>query len=375
MKILFTGGGTGGHFYPIIAVAEEVNRIAKEEKLLEAKLYFMSPAPYNERALLDNQLTYIQSPAGKIRRYFSLKNFSDLFRTAIGVIKATIIIFKIYPDVVFGKGGYASFPALFAARLLRIPVMIHESDSRPGRVSTWAGKFAKRIAVSYEDASQYFDSAKVAVTGNPVRTEVTKPTPNGAFEFLGFQANLPTLLILGGSQGAEIINDIVVDALPELVKKFQVIHQTGGSHFEVVRKITDAVLAEGELASRYKAFPYLNDLAMKMSAGASSLVISRAGSTIFEIALWGLPSIIVPIPETISHDQRSNAFAYARNGACLVIEENNLSSHLLISEIDRLLGDPKLIQNMSQSAKSFAKPDAATKVARELIHIALTHEK
>ncbi|HPN89357.1 MAG TPA: glycosyltransferase, partial [Candidatus Paceibacterota bacterium] len=156
MKILFTGGGTGGHFYPVIAVAEEVKRICTEQKIVAPELYFMSDKPYNERALSDNGLKFVPVQAGKIRRYFSLMNFFDVFKTIFGSIRAIFTLFSIYPDVVFGKGGYASFPGLLAARLLRIPVVIHESDSHPGRVTLWAGKFAKRIAVSYPEAAKYF---------------------------------------------------------------------------------------------------------------------------------------------------------------------------------------------------------------------------
>ncbi|MFA6535953.1 MAG: UDP-N-acetylglucosamine--N-acetylmuramyl-(pentapeptide) pyrophosphoryl-undecaprenol N-acetylglucosamine transferase [Candidatus Paceibacterota bacterium] len=375
MKILFTGGGTGGHFYPIIAVAEALNKIAKDEKLLEASLYFMSNAPYNERALLDNQITFVQSPAGKVRRYFSLLNFFDLFKTAFGVLKATIIIFRIFPDVIFGKGGYTSFPALFAGRLLGIPVMIHESDSSPGRVNKWAGKFAKRIAVSYPEAGEFFDQEKVAYTGNPVRAEIVTPTTAGVFEYWQFSPTLPVIMILGGSQGASAINDVILDALPDLLASYQIIHQTGKEKFEEVRATAESILKDNTYKNRYKPLPYVNDLAMRMGAGAAKLIISRAGSTIFEIAIWGIPSIIVPIPESISHDQKSNAFAYAKSGGALVIEEENFSTHLLVSEINRLFGNPGILKNMSIGAKAFARPDAADKIARELIRIGLSHEK
>lgn len=375
MKILFTGGGTGGHFYPIVAVAEALNKIAKEEKLLEAKLYFMSTAPYSERALLDNQITFIQSPAGKIRRYFSVLNFFDLFKTAFGVLKAILIIFRIFPDVIFGKGGYASFPALFAGRILGIPIMIHESDSSPGRVNKWAGRFAERIAVSYPQAGEFFNQEKVAYTGNPIRAEIVTPTTSGVFEYWQFTPNLPIILILGGSQGASAINDIVLDALPDLVSNYQIVHQTGKDKFEEVKSRAESMLKDSSYASRYKPLPHLNDLAMRMGAGAANLVISRAGSTIFEIALWGIPSIIVPIPESISHDQKTNAFAYAKSGGALVIEEENFSPHLLVSEINRLFANPGILKNMSIGAKSFSRPDSAEKIARELIRIGLSHEK
>ena len=149
MKILFTGGGTGGHFYPIIAIVEALYEEAVEKKVLTPKLYYMAPTKYSARELFDHDIEFIYVPAGKIRKYFSLLNFTDVFKTIWGVISAIIKMYKIYPDIVFGKGGYASFPPLFAARLLNIPIIIHESDSAPGRVNAWAAKFAKKIAISY----------------------------------------------------------------------------------------------------------------------------------------------------------------------------------------------------------------------------------
>src|SRR3989344_8871174 len=151
MKILLTGGGTGGHFYPIIAVANELNTLSKENRLLRPDLYYMSTEPYNEGLLFENSLTFVPVSAGKIRGYLSpqniILNFIDLFKTGWGMLSALWKVFSLYPDVVFGKGGYCSFPALFAARILRIPVVIHESDSVPGKVNKWAGKFAEKIAI------------------------------------------------------------------------------------------------------------------------------------------------------------------------------------------------------------------------------------
>src|SRR4051812_24454097 len=184
MRILFTGGGTGGHFYPIVAIAEEVTKIVREKRLLAPELYYMSPTPYDEGILYEHGITYKKNSAGKLRRYFSILNFFDLFRTAWGVFVSIIEVWRLYPDVVFGKGGYASFPALLAARILRIPVVIHESDSHPGRVNAWAGKFADKVAVSYAEASQYFPKGKVALTGQPVRKEIATPITEGAREYL-----------------------------------------------------------------------------------------------------------------------------------------------------------------------------------------------
>lgn len=373
MKILLTGGGTGGHFYPIIAISQSLRKIIKEEKLLDATIYYMAPSPYNERALFENGIVYRYSFAGKIRRYFSLLNVVDFFKTGFGVIKACFDVFSIFPDVVFGKGGYVSFPVLFAARLFGIPVVIHESDSTPGKVNRWAGRFAKRIAVSYPQAGTFFDPAKVAHTGNPIRNEISIPVTTGSYEYFGLDRDIPVVLILGGSQGSQKINESVIDVLPDLVKKYSVIHQTGKMHFDEVSRTAQVVLRESQFIGRYKPLAYLNDLAMKQAAGISSVIISRAGSTIFEIAAWGKPSIIIPISTAISHDQTSNAFAYASSGACAVIEETNLSPHILLAEIERVIENPSVAQEMIKNTAKFRNPDAADKIAREIINIALTH--
>ena len=378
MRILFTGGGTGGHFYPIISIADELKALAKDKRLLELELFYMSPTPYDAGTLFEHGLEYRKNSAGKLRRSKSglnlFRNFFDLFKTGWGIITSVVQVFNLYPDVVFGKGGDASFPALLAARILRIPVVIHESDSVPGKVNLWAGKFAQKVAVSYKEAGQFFPPEKTAYTGQPVRREIASPLLEGAREFLGLKEDVPVVLILGGSQGSQKINAAVLEALKELLEKYAVIHQTGGNNFAEVKATAEAVLYGSTHKDRYKPFDYLNTLAMRMAAGLATIVVSRAGSAIFEIASWGAPSIIIPINEKVSHDQHSNAFAYARSGACTVVEEINLSPNILISEIDRLIGDKILTENMKAAAKVFYKPDAAKLVAEEILKIALEHE-
>lgn len=375
MKLLFTGGGSGGHFYPIIAIVQEIHVLSKEKKILEPDMYFMSETPYNKGVLFDNGITYVNTPAGKLRRYFSILNFFDIFKTAYGILSSVVALFFIFPDVVIGKGGYASFPALLAARILGIPVVIHESDSVPGRVNAWAGTFAERIAVSYKEAGDYFPKDRVAWTGNPVRSEIAIPATEGVNEFLHLEDSVPVILVLGGSQGARLINDLIIDALPQLLNSYQIIHQTGGKNLEETKRVAEAVLLDHPHKDRYRPFDYLNNLAMRMSAGAADIVISRAGSTIFEIAMWGKPSIIIPISDSNGDHQRKNAFNYARSGAATVIEENNVTPEVVTSEVKRLMDNVLLRQKMSTSAKNFATPDAAHKIATVILELALEHEK
>ena len=378
MRILFTGGGTGGHFYPIISIAEELNKLVKEKRLFNLELYFMSPTPYNQGMLFERGIIYKKNSAGKVRRaagvLSSIRNFFDLFRTAWGVVVSLVEVYRLYPDVIFGKGGYTSFPVLMAGKLLRIPVVIHESDSVPGRVNLWAGKFAQRIALSYREAAQYFPAEKVAYTGQPVREDISQPHVAGARDFLQSEDNIPVVLILGGSQGAQRINETVMEGIKKIVEKVIVIHQTGANNIAEVKATAEAILFDSQYKNRYKAFDYLNPLALRMAAGVASVVVSRAGSTIFEIASWKVPAIIVPINEQVSRDQHSNAFAYARSGACEVIEEKNLRPNILAAEIERLATDEPTRTKMIEAAKAFYKPDAAKLIAEEVLKIALSHE-
>ncbi len=375
MKILFTGGGSGGHFYPLIAVAESLNEIAKNENLLAPELFFMSDSPYDTELLIENNIIFIPIFAGKIRRYASAKNIFDLFKTFFGVLVALKKVFSLYPDVIFSKGAYASFPVLMAARILRIPVIIHESDSVPGKTNKWASKFAKKIAISYPSTIDHFPKEKVAYTGNPIRKSVLYIDKTSAHEYLNLEKSIPTILVIGGSLGAKIINDIVLDSLPYLIDKYQIIHQTGKNNVPEVTKLSEVICGNNPNKNRYRIYDYLDGLNLTMTAGAADIVISRAGSALFEIAGWGIPSIIIPITESNGNHQRLNAYTYARSGAAVVIEEGNLTTNILIAEIDRILQNIEMKNKMSEAAKNYNKKDAAEKIAKELINIALTHEE
>jgi UDP-N-acetylglucosamine--N-acetylmuramyl-(pentapeptide) pyrophosphoryl-undecaprenol N-acetylglucosamine transferase len=374
MKILLTGGGTGGHFYPLIAIAEKINELATEQKIIDLKLYFMSDTPYDKRMLFENKITFVQIPSGKMRTYFSINNFFDIFKVMTGMFFGLLSMFFIYPDVVISKGGYAAFPAVFAARLLRIPVIVHESDSFPGRLNVWTAKFAQIVAISWPEAIEYLPKEKTILSGQPIRREILHGDPNGAFEFFKLKPELPVILVLGGSQGAETINNIIVDVLPTLLSQYQIIHQTGKNNIDDVLSRSKLLMENNPNIERYIAVPYLNNLSTRMSAGCATIVISRAGSAIFEIASWGIPSIIIPITNSNGDHQRKNAYNYARVGACEVIEESNLSSHLLISEIGKLIGTTEKLNNMKKNALAFATLDAASKIAKPALDIAISHE-
>lgn len=376
MKIILTGGGTGGHFYPVIAVVEAIRTLQTQERLLPAELYFISDHPYDKQVLFENEISYIEIRTGKRRTYASARNFFDMVKTALGVLKAIWTMYRIFPDVVFGKGGYASFPTLFAAHLFGIPVILHESDAVPGRVNKWASKFAKAVAVSYPEAAKSFPKDKAIVTGNPIRKEILTPITRGAHDFLGLEEGIPILLVLGGSQGAKVINEAVLDALPLFLERYQIVHQVGEQNKEEVNGRLEGIFNMTPHRKRYKMYPYLNDLALRMAAGVADVVISRAGSTIFEIASWGRASIIVPITESVGDHQRQNAFHYARAGAAVVIEEANLTPRLMLAEIDRIMENKKMKADMEKAALRFAENNAAAaeKIAREILVLGLKHD-
>jgi len=354
-----------------------VQKIATEQRLIAPSLYYIAPTPYDQQALFENNIQYIACPAGKVRRYFSVMNFTDVFVTVSGVIRAFFILLKIYPDVVFSKGGFASVPTVLAAHLLRIPIIIHESDSKPGKANLLAAKYAYRIAVTFDSSIALFPpktQKNIARTGIPIRAALATPLPQGAAQELRLDPSVPTIFILGGSSGSKKINDVVLEGLPELVELANIIHQTGKDLFNETESTAKVILGQSTHADRYHVFPFLDHEAMRQAAGASSLVISRAGATsITEISLWHKPSILIPIPESVSHDQRTNAYAYAHTGAAEVLEEHNMTHHLLVSEAKRILSDQNAWQTMANKSMTFANADAAALIALELIRIGESH--
>ncbi len=378
MTIAFTGGGTGGHFYPIIAVVEALRDLVREKRLIEPKLYYIAPTPFDVQALFENGIEYLPVPAGKIRRYASFRNFLDIFVTGWGVLVAWVKLFRIYPDVLVSKGGYASVPSVVAAWLLRIPIVIHESDARPGRANLFAARFATYIAISFDSAAALFPKnvqSKIARTGIPIRKALQRVEPDGAAQYLDLDRSLPTILILGGSSGAERINTMILTALPTLLAGAQVIHQTGRALYNEVVALSRVTLEGSPQAKRYHPVDFLSEVSLQRAAGVASVIVSRAGATaIAEIGLWRRPAILIPIPESISHDQRSNAYAYARTGAATVLEEANLTPHLLAAEVERIVKDPETQARMSHAAAGFTDPDAARILASQVLSMGLAHE-
>lgn len=368
MRIVFVGGASGGHFYPLMAVAEELHT-----RTPVPDMYYFGPSPYKKELLGTYGITYIYCPAGKLRRYFSIQNFFDLFRSFFGVFVAIWKLYVIYPDVIFSKGSYTSVPILLAARFLRIPVVIHESDSRPGLANKLARKFARYIGIAYDDVAQYFPAEKTALVGIPLRREIRTITAD-PFTLLGIPNDMPLIYVTGGSQGAERINNIVMRTLVDLLPHYRIFHQVGDANLRELQLAAQTLLADSVLQKNYFIVGSVPGATVSLLLDAASLVITRAGSTtLFEIAAHNKPAIIIPIPEEVSHDQRTNAYAYARNGAASVIEEKNLTPNLLTSEISSIINDPTRYQAMMVAAQAQSLPDAAEKVANILLSIGQEH--
>jgi len=370
IKILLVGGGTGGHFYPLISIAESLS-----ETTQNPDLYYAGPKKYDGDELDANNIKYLYIPAGKRRKYFSIFNFFDFFKTILGLFVAVIQLFIIYPDVVMSKGGYTSVPVTLAAGFLRIPIIIHESDSIFGSANRFAGRFAKHIITAYDIASinKSLDN-KIINLGIPIRKALQTTVSRTAIEELEVDPNRPIVLVLGGSQGAERLNDSILATLDELLSKYTVIHQTGERNLESSVLSSEKLIPDSKIRKYYHPIGLLDAKKLNDAYHLSSVVICRAGSTtLYEIALHKKPAIVIPIPEEISRDQRSNAYEAARNGWVVVVEEKNLSDDILASEVKRIVQNPEIYDNMVAGTSTFIRQGSSKKIADLILKTAEEH--
>ncbi|MFC1608648.1 undecaprenyldiphospho-muramoylpentapeptide beta-N-acetylglucosaminyltransferase [Patescibacteria group bacterium] len=360
MRIVLTGGGTGGHIYPLLAVSREL----KARHGDSVDFMFIGPSgKIEERAMGEEGIKAKNIMTGKMRRYFSAMNLLDAIKVPFGVIKALYLLWAYMPDVVFSKGGYASFPVVVAAWIYRIPILTHESDSIPGMANRIIGKLSSRVAISYPRAKRYFATGKTFLSGNPVRKQIIQGSPERAMQKFNLIADKPVIFVLGGSQGSQNINKSVVRILPELLKHAQVIHQTGDDNYE---DVIDAAAIEGVKAEREGYFPiaFLNAEDMSDCLAISSLVISRAGaSSISEVAANKKPSILIPLFKSANNHQSMNAFALAEVGGAVVLEESNLGEHILMQKIEKILNDSEFSGKLSENIGAFYNPDAKSQIA------------
>jgi len=366
MKILLTGGGTGGHLYPLLAVVEEI----KKMEGVKPEILFVGPVSnFTKRILEKNGIKTKKIMAAKWRRYWSFENFLDIFKFPISLIQSLIYVLSFMPDVVFSKGGFGSVTPTLAARLYWIPILIHESDVLPGKANLWLGKIADKIAVSFESSKDYFKKRKVFMTGNPVRGNIQNGDPNKAIDFFQLRSDKPVLLIVGGSQGSKIINEKIVEILPYLLDYFQIIHQVGEGNLNEVKKEVGRKGIKIE-RSDYHPYEFLQEELIH-AYRICDLVISRAGAgSITEIATVGKPSILIPLGKSAGGHQLYNAYEVAKRGGAFVIEESNLQKNILLDKINEVFDYAGLKDKMGRAMTQFYFPDSASKIAKALAYLA-----
>lgn len=367
MRIVLTGGGTGGHITPLIAVARKL----REKMGPDLELLYVGSGAQMEKDFMGQEgIRAKHILTGKMRRYFSFQNFLDFFKLPIGFIQSLWILLVFMPDVVFSKGGSISVPVVLAAWFYRIPILLHESDAVPGTANQIMGKLANDIVLAYPYAQNYFESSRTAIWGNLVREELLGGDPIEARKFFNFTESKPVVLVLGGSQGAQIINQAVIKILPKLLNRAQVVHQTGELDFE------NSVRLAGEYGVKaghegYYPAAFMDSSLMRNSLALADLVISRSGATsIAEIAANRKASILVPLEKSANDHQRMNAYEIAKIGGAIVLEETNLGKNIFWEKIDELLGNDEIRSAMAQKAAVFYHPNAAENITNGLIKLA-----
>ena len=365
VRIVLTGGVSGGHLFPLVAVTH-----ALREKLRD-DVEFLFVGPSGKFGTMAMEQVGVRSKyvfTGKMRRYFSILNFIDPLKVPIGFAQALWHLFWFMPDAVFAKGGSGSVPVVLAAWIYRIPVMLHDSDAAAGRANIFLARFAKRIAIAYPGAKRYFPGEKVALTGNPVRPDVLTGDVSRAKTHFSLPDGKPVIFFIGGSLGSKNLNDALARILPELLTTVTVIHQTGEEHFG--RVVAEAqslgVAPDTELGYRPRVFLSCGELGDAYAV--ADLVISRAGAnSIADAAAYGKPLILVPLSTAANDEQRLNAYDVAGIGGALVLEEGNLTPHILLSKIKEILENEEGRKAMGEKLRSFYHPDASSLIADGII--------
>ncbi len=375
VHILLAGGGTGGHIYPLVAVAQRLKaQIATAGA--EVDLRYFGEAGTYEKLLKEQGIKIVSIASSKLRRYASVLNFLDFFKFIWGFIQAMIKIYFFMPEVMFSKSGPGVLPIVYAARWYRIPLVIHETDAVPGLTSIASSKHAQIVELAFENAREYFSKKKIInVVGNPVRESLVSTESAAACRSaLGLSDSKPILLFIGGSQGSERINYFVLEHGEELFASYEVIHQTGVEKYEQYKGEFEFVSKNWrpELKQNYFLYPYLDDQTFTRALTAADLVISRSGGSIFEIAAAGKPAILIPLSSSANNHQFENAYAYAQAGAGIVLEEGNLLPGIFTTQVEKILQNKEVYAKMSAGAKAFYKPQAADLIAKDILAIAKT---
>lgn len=334
-KIVLTGGGTAGHVTPNLALLPRFKELNYEVS------YIGSYDGIEKKLISDFDLPYYGIATGKLRRYFSLKNFSDPFRIIKGYFEAKKYLKKIKPDLVFSKGGFVAVPVVRAAHALKISCIIHESDMTPGLANKLCIPVAKKVCCNFPETMNYLPKDKAVLSGSPIREEIKTGDAQKGKDFCGFTSDLPVLLIMGGSLGAAAVNKAIRDSLDDLLKNFQIIHLCGKGKLDTSL----------DHINGYKQFEYVKD-ELKDLFALTDVIISRAGANaICEFLALRKPNILIPLPSTGSRgDQLLNAKSFEKQGFSIVIDESELKENVLTEKILELYQDrERYISNMNQS--------------------------
>jgi len=333
-KIILTGGGTAGHVIPNLALVPQLLANGYE-------IYYIGSRTGIERELVEGAgVTYFGISSGKLRRYASAKNITDIFKVLAGFKDALRIIRKICPDIVFSKGGFVVVPVIAAARFCGVKSVIHESDMTPGLANKLAMPFASKICVSFPETLARVPKTKGVLTGTPIRPGLLNGNKEAGFKIAKFTAENtnPVLLVTGGSQGSAAINMAIRDALPQFLQKFKIVHLCGKGNLS-------GITQEG-----YVEFEYLNNEMADVLAMAD-VVISRAGAnTLFELVAMEKPNLLIPLPAEVSRgDQIQNATSFEKQGLSVVLPEKDMTPERLLNNITALYDNRETFtRNMKQ---------------------------
>ena len=323
-KIILTGGGTAGHVTPNLALIPRLLNDGWE-------VHYIGAANSAEQELISKvpEVTFHTVSVGKLRRYFDPKNFSDPFRVIRGIRQATGIIRKIKPNIVFSKGGFVSVPVVYGAKLNGVPIVTHESDMTPGLANKLCMPFAKVQCCTFPEAVKYA-KGKGVHTGTPIRPEILQGDKRRGRQLFGFNDSRPVLMVVGGSSGAQAINQVVWQSLPKLTENFQVLHLCGKGNLTAVYEGT----------SNYVQREYLND-EMADAYACADILVSRAGANaLCEILAVRKPALLIPYPKGASRgDQLLNAESFKNRGFSKVLLQEDMTPETLIKGVEQLYHD------------------------------------
>ncbi len=363
MKVLFAGGGTAGHVNPALAVANYI-----KEKEPSSEFLFIGTREGMESTLVPKQgydIRFIKIHGFK--RSLSLKNVKTVAELGVGIAKAMRIIKKFRPDAVVGTGGYVSGPVLMAASILKIPTLIHEANAYPGVTVRMLARFVDVVALGMADASKFLkNDCRIEVTGNPVRPSILSSNREIAKKALGLD-DRRTILISGGSLGAEKINEVTVNWISSIAKerKYQIIMSTGkNNHYQgVIKQFEKNGISLAEYPE-LRVSEYIYD--MDLCLNAADLIIARSGGSVSEMTALGKAAILIPSPYVAGNHQEHNARAVERSGAAVVICEDDLNMQTLKNAAEAILGSTSTLEKMSKAAQSIGIKDATDKIYKIL---------